>query len=245
MFQVTLALCPKRVKREAGLKPSGDGPMTETPTGTPMSQPHPAGPLPAPKTQRGERTRQRILDAAEREIGARGFAEASIATITAEADVAQGTFYLYFRSKEEVLRELVLRMGRRLRHHLTRAIMGAPDRLEAERLGIRAFLQFVRENPNLYRVVAESQFVDPAIHRAYYEEFAAGYRDLLAEAEARGEISPGDPEVRAWALMGVTDMVGRRFSLYDTSETLDRAAEAAFDFVAHGIAPRAGGSRHG
>ncbi|WP_439573360.1 TetR/AcrR family transcriptional regulator [Phreatobacter sp.] len=210
-----------------------------------MSQPHPAGPLPAPKTQRGERTRQRILDAAEREIGARGFAEASIATITAEADVAQGTFYLYFRSKEEVLRELVLRMGRRLRHHLTRAIVGAPDRLAAERLGIHAFLEFVRANPNLYRVVAESQFVDPAIHRSYYEEFAAGYRDLLEDAAARGEIAAGDAEVRAWALMGVTDMVGRRFSLYDTSETLDRAVEAAFDLVAHGIAPRREPPGHG
>ncbi|MDP3546134.1 MAG: TetR/AcrR family transcriptional regulator [Phreatobacter sp.] len=211
-----------------------------------MSNVHPAGPLPAPKTKRGERTRQKILDAAEREIGARGFSDASIATITAEAAVAQGTFYLYFRSKEEVLRELVLRMGRRLRHHLTRATMDAADRLEAERLGIRAFLQFVRDNPNLYRVVAESQFVDPAIHRAYYEEFAAGYRTGLAEAEARGEISAGDAEVRAWALMGVTDMVGRRYSLYDDAGPLDAAAEAAFDFIANGIAPHpAGRGRHG
>jgi len=211
-----------------------------------MSNVHPAGPLPAPKTKRGERTRQKILDAAEREIGARGFSDASIATITAEAAVAQGTFYLYFRSKEEVLRELVLRMGRRLRHHLTRATMEAPDRLQAERLGIRAFLQFVRDNPNLYRVVAESQFVDPAIHRAYYEEFAAGYRTGLEQAAARGEISPGDAEVRAWALMGVTDMVGRRYSLYDEAGPLDDAAEAAFDFIANGIAPRPSGrGRHG
>jgi AcrR family transcriptional regulator len=215
-------------------------------TETPMTQVHPAGPLPAPKTKRGERTRQKILDAAEREIGARGFSDASIATITAEAAVAQGTFYLYFRSKEEVLRELVLRMGRRLRHHLTRATMDAPDRLQAERLGIRAFLQFVRDNPNLYRVVAESQFVDPAIHRAYYEEFAAGYRAGLEEAEARGEISAGDAEVRAWALMGVTDMVGRRYSLYDQRGPLEAAAEAAFDFIAQGIAPRpTGRGRHG
>jgi AcrR family transcriptional regulator len=209
-------------------------------TETPMSNVHAAEPLPAPKTQRGERTRQKILDAAEREIGARGFSDASIATITAEAAVAQGTFYLYFRSKEEVLRELVLRMGRRLRHHLTRAVMDAPDRMEAERLGIRAFLQFVRDNPNLYRVVAESQFVDPAVHRAYYEEFAAGYSEGLRTAEARGEIAPGNAEVRAWALMGVTDMVGRRFALYDPNGALDAAAEAAYDFVAHGMAPRAG-----
>jgi AcrR family transcriptional regulator len=194
-------------------------------------------PLPAPKTQRGERTRQKILDAAEREIGRKGFAEASISTITAEAAVGQGTFYLYFRSKEDVLRELVLRMGRRLRRHLTLAIAGAPNRLEAERRGLRAFLEFVRANTDLYRVVAESQFVDPAVFQRYYQDFAASYRDGLRAAEKRGEISKGDAEVRAWALMGISDMVGRRFALWDSKTPLKRVAEAAYALLAVGLDP--------
>src|SRR3546814_1560265 len=90
--------------------------------------------LPLPKTGRGEITRCKILDAAKREIGRRGFAEASVSTITAEAGVAQGTFYIYFRSKEDVMRELVLHMGRMLRHHLTEATAAATDRIDAERL---------------------------------------------------------------------------------------------------------------
>src|SRR5258707_11680400 len=161
MSQVTLSSAPPVVKTKqdahafvAG-KHDCHGPV--------MSDPSPLQPLPAPKTKRGERTRQKILDAAQREIGRKGFAEASISTITAEADVGQGTFYLYFRSKEDVLRELVLRMGRRLRRHLTLAVADAPSRLEAERRGLRAFLEFVRANPDLYRVVAESQFVDQAV----------------------------------------------------------------------------------
>src|ERR1700694_2681611 len=94
-----------------------------------MSDTSPSQPLPAPKTKRGERTRQKILDAAAREIGRKRFAEASLTTITAGPDGAQATFYLYFRSKEDVRRELVLRMGRRLRRHLTLAIANAPTRL--------------------------------------------------------------------------------------------------------------------
>ena len=202
-----------------------------------MSDANPSAPLPAPKTKRGERTRQKILDAAEREIGRKGFAEASISTITAEAAVGQGTFYLYFRSKEDVLRELVLRMGRRLRRHLTLAIADAPTRLEAERRGLRAFLEFVRANPDLYRVVGESQFVDEAVFRRYYEELAASYRTGLLGAETRGEISEGDAEVRAWALMGLSDMVGRRFALWDPKTSLKRPADAAFALIADGLAP--------
>lgn len=202
----------------------------------PAARPAPA--LPAPKTRRGEQTRQKILDAAEREIGVKGFAEASISTITAEADVAQGTFYVYFRTKEDVLRELVLRMGRRLRHYLTLATAGIDNRLEAERRGIHAFLRFVRENPNLYRVVIGSQFVDEATYRRYYEEFAASYRDALQAAVDRGEIAPGDAEVRAWALMGVCDMVGRHYALWDKTGPLDHVAEEAYALIAHGLARR-------
>ena len=49
----------------------------------------------------------------------------------------------------------------------------------------------MRANPDLYRVVAESQFVDQAVFRRYYEEFAASYRKSLRAAEARGEIRRG------------------------------------------------------
>jgi AcrR family transcriptional regulator len=203
-----------------------------------MSEPDPSPTLPAPKTKRGERTRERILDAAEIEIGGRGFAEASISTITAQAKVGQGTFYLYFRTKEDVMRELVLRMGRRLRRHLTLSIADAPDRLEAERRGIRAFLEFVRANPNLYRVVAEAQFVDPEVYRRYYDDFAKSYSGALKSAVRRGEISKGDAEVRAWALMGLSDMVGMRYALWDSKVKLDQVSAAAFELIAKGLEPR-------
>lgn len=203
-----------------------------------MSGSDPSPTLPAPKTKRGQRTRERILDAAEKEIGGRGFAEASISTITAQAKVAQGTFYVYFRTKEDVMRELVLRMGRRLRRHLTLSIVDAPDRLEAERRGLRAFLEFVRANPNLYRVVAEAQFVDPQVYRRYYEDFAKSYSTALRSAVRRGEISKGDAEVRAWALMGLSDMIGMRYALWDSKFKLDQVSDAAFEFVAKGLEPR-------
>ena len=189
----------------------------------------------APKTSRGELTRQKILDAAEREIGRKGFAEASISTITAEADVAQGTFYLYFRSKEDVLRELVLRMGRRLRRHLTLATAGATSRLEAEQAGLLAFLEFARANPNLYRVVEESQFGDPSAYRRYYDDFARNDRCPLVAAEGAGESRSGNADVRAWALMGLAVMLGHRYGVWETAVPLKPVADAAFDMIKRGL----------
>jgi hypothetical protein len=118
------------------------------------------------------------------------------------------------------------------------AIADAPNRLEAERRGLRAFLEFVRANTDLYRVVAEAQFVDPEVFKRYYQDFAASYRAGLLAAEARGEIAPGDAEVRAWALMGISDMVGRRFALWDGEVSLRKIAEAAHALILEGMAPR-------
>ncbi len=63
--------------------------------------------LPRPTTARGEATRQKLLDAAEAELGQSGFARASVASIVRRAGVAQGTFYLYFPSKEDLLYAIV------------------------------------------------------------------------------------------------------------------------------------------
>ncbi len=195
----------------------------------------PASPRPA--TARGEATRKKLLRAAEREIGGEGFHRASVSGITRAAGVAQGTFYLYFPSKEEALRELVQHMGRELRQELTRAIEPAATRMQAERQGLEAFLRFVAEHQNLYRVVQEALFVDEAVYREYYQNLAKGYSARLKSAQDGGELRPGDTEVRAWALMGLGHFLGLRFGLWNTAAPSAQVLDAAMDFIAHGIAP--------
>jgi len=189
----------------------------------------------SPKTARGEATRRAILKAAEQVIGARGFNDASIIDITREAGVAQGTFYIYFKSKDEVFAELVVEMGRLLRIALNEATAGATDRLNAEREGLRGFLTFVTAHPNLYRIIQEALFVDPAAYRAYFQTFADGYRDALSAAEASGEIRPGDPDIRAWALMGIAKTLGERAVVWGDETPIDQVVEAAHDLIVNGL----------
>lgn len=191
----------------------------------------------APKTARGEATRKLILSAAETVIGAKGYSDASISDITREAGVGQGTFYIYFRGKDEVFRELVLEMGRLTRHTLAEATRGAKDRIAAERLGLKAFLTFVAEHPALYNIVQEAQFVAPEAYRAYFQSFTDRYRRLLAGAAERGEIKPGDAEVRAWALMGMAKALGERFAVFGADRSVDEVAEIASDLIEKGLRP--------
>src|SRR5919112_6570831 len=153
----------------------------------------------APRTERGRRTVRKLLEAAAQEFGRRGYHDAAINGITARAGVALGTFYTYFESKEEVFRALVRDMSRATRAHVAEAVKGAPDRLAAERLGLEAFIAFVRQHPELYRIVEEAQFVAHDAYREHYLTFADAYRRNLSGARGRGEIADGPDEPRAWA----------------------------------------------
>ncbi|MCS0500728.1 TetR/AcrR family transcriptional regulator [Protaetiibacter mangrovi] len=176
-----------------------------------------------PATARGERTRAKLLAAAETVFSAHGYADASISRITDEAGVGQGTFYLYFASKLEIFEELVDDLNRRVRHAMTEAGEGARDRIEAERAGFRAFFRFTAEHPALYRIVREAELVSPRALRLHYTRIVEGYIGALSTARAAGEIGDIDPTVAAWALMGIGEMIGMRWVLWGAGEVGDDA----------------------
>ncbi|MDJ0698387.1 MAG: TetR/AcrR family transcriptional regulator [Woeseiaceae bacterium] len=188
-----------------------------------------------PKTSRGRKTRQRILDAAEAEFGEKGFHEGSIAGITQRAGVALGTFYTYFESKEEIFHALVAYMSRRIRDWIGERVAGASDRLTAERLGIEAYVEFARQHKGIYRIVSEAEFVAPDAYREHYEGFARAYRRNLERAARKGELRPGDYEAWAWAIMGIAVFMGMRFVIMDESKSPSEVADIMTDLIANGI----------
>lgn len=194
--------------------------------------------LPRPATARGEATRQKLLDAAEREIGAHGFHATSVAAITRRAGVGQGTFYLYFPTKEDALRELVRHMGHELRRTLAEATADVTDRLTAERRGFEAFARFALEHRDLYKVVMESQFVDEAVFRGYYQDLADGYARGIERAVAAGQLRAVDPVAAAWALMGAAHFVGLRIANWEGRIPTTAELDAVFDVFRNGLAVR-------
>lgn len=202
-----------------------------------------------PLTARGRRTRDKLLRASESLFGARGFHGTSVVDITRTAGVAQGTFYLYFESKEEVFRQLVRDLSHQLRRALARAVSGATDRLEIEELGVREFVRFSAEHRDLYHIVSESQFIDPELFRWYYERLAAGYTLGLERAMERGEVRRTDPETLAYCLMGASHFLGIRWIGWEGTEPPEHVVQATADFIRLGLAPGAtvedrSGSRH-
>ena len=191
-----------------------------------------------PKTARGQKTRQALLRAAEKVFGEKGYYVASISEITQEAKVAMGTFYLYFKDKEDVFRALVQHMLELLSAHLRKHVEPATSQMEAERLGLRAFLSFVSRHKNLYRIVLDANSVDETIYSSYFQVFADLYGRRLARAADQGEIRPGDAEVRAWCLIGISNFLGMRYALWKRPASMEKVVDSAIDLITHGLAAR-------
>jgi AcrR family transcriptional regulator len=168
-----------------------------------------------PLSQRGERTRRRLLEAAEAVFAEFGYHDASIVKITEAASVGQGTFYLYFASKKDVFDELVVDLNHRVRHAMTEAASQGTTRAEMERLGFAGYFRFVAEHPALYRIIRQAEFVSPEMLHLHYERLTSGYVAGLRQAMEDGEIAEGDPELLAWALMGIGELVGMRWILWN------------------------------
>jgi AcrR family transcriptional regulator len=200
----------------------------------------PADTVRTPKTARGRRTRDKLLQAAEVEFGDKGFHEASISGITQRAGVASGTFYTYFESKEEIFQALVYYMSHRTRSWIAERVADAPDRLAAEERGIAAFMEFVRGHKGIYRILSESEFVAHEAFRAYYDGFAKAYCQNLTQAGDAGEIRQGDYEVWTWAIMGMAVFLGMRYSEWDESVPVNQVAESVADFIRNGLGPDIG-----
>ena len=178
---------------------------------------------------RGTATRARLLEAAEQIFAALGYHDASIVKITEAASVGQGTFYLYFESKKQVFDEVVLDLNSRVRHAMSEASAAGTTRAEKELLGFGAFFRFTAEHPALYRIIRQAEFVSPETLQVHYERLTGGYVAGLRHAMEAGEVEEGDPEVLAWSLMGIGELVGMRWILWNGEQEMP---EAVFDELA-------------
>ena len=204
------------------------------------AQPRPAAASPGkePRTARGRATLRKLLDAAAKEFGELGFHAASISGITRRAGTALGSFYTYFDSKEAIFSALVKDMSRAVAEAAVTATPNGISGLEREREILTAFLGFARQHKEIYRIIDEAEFIDPASYRSHYEDAARRIAARLDQAVGRGELAAGDNEVRAWAMMGMNVFLGMRFGVWDETRPPGEIATVIEALLRDGIAAR-------
>ena len=189
-----------------------------SPLGLPSPAPAQDSPLPWEQSNSpGKGTKIAIFQAAEQVLGEMGYAGAGISDITRRAGVAQGTFYVHFKSKQDLMNGVVRFLSYQLRRELRRNTDRHHDRRDKEVQGMLSFFRFLRRHSLIYRIVSESEAIVPQAAEYYYNKLAGGYAASLAASVKNGEIRDLPLEVMVPALMGIHHMIGLRWLVWSTA----------------------------
>ena len=166
------------------------------------------------RIERNAWTKQKIFDAATKIVGKYGYAEASVARITEEAGVAQGTFYNHFENRQELLDQLLPKIGIDMVRFI-RARTGTAQTAREEIERFTAFFDFIREVPEFLRILNEAEFFAPTGYQIHFDNISTAYVRILKRARLAGMISDfSDEEFEAIVqmLMGARGYLSRRYS---------------------------------
>ena len=165
-------------------------------------------PKPLPTSARGRRTRQALLDAARRVFVSQGYADVTAATITTEAGVSYGSFYVYFSSKADIFTEIARQLIDDV-YLATRAPLRETDPVARMEYENRRYFELYRENSALLQLVEEVARTDEDF-RSVWKQFRRDNTGRVAKGLRRlqkdGTVDPSlDPDCAASVLGGMAE----------------------------------------
>ncbi len=198
-------------------------------------------PKPAPVSDK----RERILRAAVRVFAKKGFYASRVSEIAHAAGVADGTIYLYFKSKDDVLTSLFEDRMTRLLAVLREEIAAAPDAQAKVRRMIELQLGLLDGERDLAEVVTVNLRQSSKLLKQYAAKRFTEYLELMAgvisEGQQRGELR-GDVSARvmARAIFGALDGVTMTWALGGgEAGSLRRSATQLAEVFLSGLRPAA------
>ena len=149
--------------------------------------------------------RQELLRAARDVFATKGFHAAKVDDIVAAANVAKGTFYLYFRDKRSVFSELVDVFFQRLGAAILQVDTRGDVKAQIEH-NIRAIVAVLLDDPALTHILMsyapglDAAFVDKI--KSFYDGVRQLLEAALVEGQQLGIVAPGDPKLFAAFTIG-------------------------------------------
>lgn len=119
--------------------------------------------------------------------------------------------------------------------NIAKDVKGVHSRKEAERIGLKSFLTFIKEHPHVYNIIWESLYIDKKLFIEYYTEFAQVYIEHIQRAQAEGQMRDHDPEVVAYLLMGVSNFIGLNWIMFKETTEFDDVVDKVIKALDEGL----------
>jgi len=166
---------------------------------------------PGKREQTKQLNRQLILDAARQVFAEMGYGAATVRDIIRATPLASGTFYNYFKSKEEVFQAIRDEVALAIRPRLHEERVNANTVEEFISCTFRTFFEYVSDDRINFRTIRHT--ADTTRVRMDTPEVIAGFEELRQDIEiaiAKGMFPPVDADFLMAAIVGVAFEVGER-----------------------------------
>ena len=111
--------------------------------------------------------RQKLLKVAVGIFGKRGYHDTTVPMIVAKSGSSIGSFYMYFRNKENIFAAVIEAIGEEMSASLNEAIAKAPAGLPQMKAAVIQLFLFLAEHPNEARIlIVESSGLGPVLEKA-------------------------------------------------------------------------------
>jgi len=190
--------------------------------------------------------REAILIAAERVFGRLGFHDAKMADIAAEAGVAAGTLYNYFKNKDQVF-ESILARGHDRHFEVIKPVLSIENPLDRLRAITEASLRFLQENGALFMVYIRrggmenrmlrqlGESPDQDYHERHQQLVQAAFAEAIACKQLRDDIPA---EELAGLFSGLTESIIFSWIRGGCPPNLLQKLDLLFDMFLQGAHPR-------
>ncbi len=185
--------------------------------------------------------RIRILNAAVTIFAKKGFYNSKVADIAKKAGVADGTIYLYFKNKDEILIMIFEEEMEKVIAEVKAEVFSENDILDNIRKFILAHLTFVKKNPRLAQVFQLELRQSNKFIKEYtgtrLQEYLNIISDIIHDGQQQGVLNPAlHPGLVKRALFGALDEVATHWILSkNVKYNLDESAEQLIQIFINGL----------
>jgi len=198
--------------------------------------------------QARERRREELLAAATRIFAKKGYRAASVSDVIKAAGVARGTFYLYFRSKQDILFAVIDHLREQQKTFINQLSQQEAQQTDADprelaRRGFVSWLRFYDQRRDALRILLrEANLIDAALEHkraevraGVVEYLSRRIRRLQGEGVYQEKLSP---EVVSHFLIGMVDEIALSYLQKGRRADLEWLADQCASFELDGLLRR-------
>lgn len=188
-----------------------------------------------------QRRRQSIIEAAVKVFARKGFYNANVKDVAKEAGVADGTIYLYFKNKDDLLISLFENKMDNILNRFSKALKKISDPLDQLKTFIKVYFDLIEEDNDLSEVFQVELRQSTKFLKDYRNQKFADYLNIISTILEEGKKnhffrSNLNTKITTLIIFGAIDEVARQWILgADSKYSLKEATEQTCDSLIGGL----------